>query len=179
MARSIQARFNPYDYRKWMASATALRSLVKIEEDRLPRISSYGYRNEVSKVISSQNFHQKVPALSASYRVWKSKHGFPLSIGILKRDLLQNLVVMRMSRGLYYSGVDPTASDEGKKNWYLNGAPKKIITYATWLEVGRGRTSTGGPQPARPIFIPTANWFADNVWLKNNEVVLNLMKRIW
>jgi hypothetical protein len=162
-----------------MVSATALRSLVKLEEDRLPRVSSYGYRNEVSRVISSQDFHKNVPALSTSYRTWKALHGFPVSIGILKRDLLQNLTVMRMGRGVYYSGVDPTANDEGRKNWYLNGASKRIITYAIWLEEGRGPTKTGGPQPPRPIFIPTANWFADNVWLKNNEVVINIMKRLW
>lgn len=179
MAGFIRAKFNPYDYRRWMSRITGLRTMVKLEQDLLPQTLSYQYRNEVSRVISQQDFHKSVPALSSSYRDWKAGHGFPTSIGILKRDLLQNLTVLKEGRGWYYSGVDPTAMDQGGKNWYLQGAPKRIITYAIWLEEGRDRTHNSAAQPARPIFIPTALWFADNKWIKHNDIVLNLMKRMW
>jgi len=182
VAKFLRAQFNPTDFRKWMRDATYIRALVVLEKDRLPRNCALEYKDEVSKVIASQAFHKPLAPLSVKYRDWKAAHGFPTSIGILKRDLLQSLIVLKESvraYGAYYGGVDPSASDQGGKNWYLQGASKKIITYAIWLEEGRGPTKTGGAQPARPIFKDTREFYAKGPWLRKNEVVINLMKRMW
>jgi hypothetical protein len=178
MTDRIYYYFDPNDFKRWTSAVLRIMRFVKSQENDLPRYGAIDYKNMVSRVISTQDFGRRLPALSKSYADWKKSHGFPLRIGILKFDLLSNIITRKEKDG-WYSGVHPEARDSGGKNWSLRGPSKRIVQSAIWLEEGRGRTPTSGPQPARPIFIPTAKRYKKEGWLKRHEVARRRLMSKW
>lgn len=178
MSDRIYYFFDPKDFKRWTSAVLRLARFAQSQENDLPRHCAIDYKNLVSTVIATQNFPKKVPDLSESYAEWKRTHGFPMRIGILKNDLLSNIITRKDKDG-WYSGVHPEAMGSGNKNWSLRGPSKRIVQYAIWLEEGRGRTPTSGPQPARPIFIPTGKKYQKEGWVKRHNVVRRRLMSKW
>ncbi len=171
------ARFKVQEYRRILSALNRLKRSAPAIADRMCRLGAIEYKNLVIRAISTNNFVGTVPDLKESYKSWKAKHGFPTKIGILKHDLLNNIQAFKVPKG-WFGGVEPSTSDSGGKNWRLQGPSKLIVKYAIWLEEGnrRGRRDYQAP---RPIFMPIANQYAQNEYMKHLDDARGRLLRLW
>ena len=149
---------------------------VRTERSELPYRCAVDYLGVVRKNITQGTYATNYPPYNPKYAKWKVETMMAGStFWILKRDLLRSLTVIKKRWG-YVGGIPLGAMDSGGKSWYGRGGKgkrKPITMYAKTIEFGLGK------QPARPVFEPSANEYAEDGWKKQGKESLRKIKDAW
>lgn len=176
----VNMTFEAGDLYRWTAAVVRELRYSQQEEASNSRRNAIRFKSMLTQFIASNAFPFDVPALSAKYLEWKTKHGYPTRIGMLKGELLSSITVQPYPNNAWFTGVNPNAVDSGGKNWNLEGPSKLVLEYALYLEEGTRGTYRRGPQPARPIFRRTNEHYAESgLWRTEALRSLARFKGAW
>lgn len=167
--------FKADDLKRWQRAVQNLLKEAQLSDKKLPYEGAVAYRNLVLQNLSHQRYGWT--RLSQSYAEWKAKHGYPAKFWMMRGELIAAIRVFR-ARGYkgkmgWAGGVDPNVYAP-KIGW--SNKPRgniKVIKYAIYDEEG---TPT---QPPRPLFMPTANDYADRLWPVLGAKHHNRLRGVW
>ena len=187
---SIGIYLDARDIRRWNM---AVKRITRLAEywilNEMQRRSATDFSHLIIRNIMNQTYASGYQEYNQRYREWLVARGYDLRFWLLRYDLVRNIQIFYFPNKTNSKGRDVMAGipsgimDSGGKSWWGTGArrhgnPKSIAMYAHILEFGK-RPGPGGAHPARPIFQPTMQEYADAGWLTRGQEALNKISMGW
>jgi len=152
---------------------------VTIQSRDNPYRNAVAFRNLLLYNINTQK-HMGGWMYNERYKKWKQETVGHTDFWQLFGHLIKNLTVFPVGKGFgrmnaWMSGITPGVSDKGNTSWLEGnkGRPMLISVYGRWLEFGRRG------QPARPIFGPTTEEYAQKRWLRIGRYSILSIRKAW
>ncbi len=153
---------------------------ASIESRDNPYRNAVSFRNLLLYNINSQKGMASYAPYNKRYKKWKQETVGHTDFWKLFGHLIRNLTVFPVGRGFgrmnaWMSGITPGVTDKGNTSWLEGnkGRPVLISVYGRWMEFGRRG------QPARPIFGPTTEEYAQRRWLRLGRYSIRNIRNAW
>ena len=183
----IDIRFVKVDFTKILFALEKVRAQALLQRDDMQYYCSVEFHHLLIKNLNHETFaggfsqggvsFPPYAPYTTRYAAWKHSSG---NFWKLEGDLIRNIVRRKFGRGGFAVGVNDV-KDAGGKSWLGKGdkgKPKSIGMYATVAEFGK-KPGPGGKHPGRPLFRPTREEFANDIWLKEGEKALTKIGYSW
>jgi len=180
----ISVKLNQTEYKRILQALKEVRYKSKrwfeVRGGELNRRCAIGYAQLLVRNIMTQKHMGGYAPYHPRYRQFKQDY-FAGGWWRLKGDLVKNIVNFREGVG-WMGGVPAGVFDTGGKSWFgmgRKGKRKQIAMYARVGEFGGKLPRGGGDHPARPIFQPTTEEYADGEWLKQGGLAMKDIEGSW
>jgi hypothetical protein len=186
----IEVRLDDADYRAWIAATHKLEKRATFEWNDLPRKCAVDYYQEVTRWIYGQRNMGGYEEYDERYEKWKENFigGRRNKFWELGGDLLRNLTAFRVTDDrqgyiAWMGGISSNVVDTGGKSWFGSpddpkGPPKSIAMYGYVMEYG-GTWAEAGEHPARPVFHPVAEYYAEGRWIRRIDETMRNLRKQW
>jgi hypothetical protein len=155
---------------------------LEVESHKLTRDLADDYKKFLISNIINQHYASTYPELSEVYLKWKEKQGGQEGFWRLWGDLV-NAISVRVTEKGYSVGIEKDAMPSRTSSMFNPKKVTPIWQYAKYGEEGRGSFETMrgrlGPQPARPVFGPSAEEFKVLFVKKRQEGAFNNVTKVW
>jgi len=170
----ITIKFNKADLSRYMLALAKLKAQAMIQRDDMQYHSAVGFHQLLIYNLAHERFKSGgfgfgayAPYVSR-YAAWKGSTG---GFWILEGDLVSNIVKRKMGRPRGWAVGVNNVMDSGGKSWLKprgqHGERKSIGMYA---EINEER---------RPLFRPTREEYAKDLWPKEGEKSLKKIGNQW
>lgn len=188
MTVSVGIRLDVGDLTKWLRALDRIEAEARRQSREAPRKESIDYKHLLVGNIMGQRHMSGYAAYNTRYAAWKAQYGRAHGYWQLFGDLVRNIVSTRTTYPFgtsqltyaFFSGIPAGVKDSGGKSWFgrgHKGASKDIAWYARIME--KGSASGGQVHPARPIFEPTMEEYAQSGWITRGAEALNEIGKRW
>ena len=181
----IAIKLDQKDYQRVMKALRKVRQKANFQfvtrGGEMNRKCAIGYAQMLVRNIMS--LKRPSPLYVPRYHAWKKKYGrmgYPAPWRLFG-DLVANISNFRDGPG-WMGGIQAGIFDTGNKSWLGKGdtgESKEIAMYARVGEFGGKLPRGGGDHPARPVFRPTMEEYAQAEWPKQGGIALKEVGRSW
>ena len=163
------------DLRRIYRAINKVNNCVKRESRDLPFRCAVDFRNLIILNINSQKHMGQYAPYNERYADWKKKTTGGSNFWILFGHLVNNLSVFPVgSKNAWMSGIPLGVKDQGGTSMFGGkGRSMLISVYGRWMEFGRRG------QPARALFAPTTEEYAQGGWKNRNEESAFFIRKSW
>lgn len=186
--------FDVGDLKKWLRALTRIETEGRRQSRDTPRLGSIDYKQLIIRNIMGQRHMAGYAPYHTRYAAWKAQYGRAHGYWKLFGDLVRNIVSTRTTYPFrtgqltyaFFAGIPAGVKDQGGKSWLIRNTrrrsalankPKPIAWYARIME--KGSTRGGQRHPARPIFEPSMEEYAQGGWLQRGDEALREIGKKW
>lgn len=181
----IKVEFNKADLARIMFALEKVKSMAMLQRDDMQYYCAVEFHMLLLDNLHNERFKaggfgfSGYAPLTSRYATWKGSSG---DFWKLEGDLARNIVKRKMGRPKGWAVGVNDVMDIGGKSWLKDrgkaGKRKSIGMYAIVNEFG-GDYGKGGKHPGRPLFRPTREEYAKDLWPKQGEKSLKKIGYSW